>query len=100
MTIRQAVRRKVTAALSVSGICVALLLAIVRLWPDAPWAWVGIFLMLGSVAPLLYVVWLVSCPKCNAIFGQCNVFNVAFNLGGIPHCPNCGATLDGPQDGP
>jgi hypothetical protein len=100
MTIRQAVRRKVTFALSVAGVCVALLLAIVRFWPNAPWAWIGIFLMLGAIAPLLYAVWLVSCPKCHAIFGQRNVFNVAFNLAGSKHCPNCGVALDGSPDGP
>ncbi|WP_374558461.1 hypothetical protein [Thermomonas sp.] len=100
MTIHQAVRRKITIALSVSAICVALLLAIVRFWPDAPWAWTGTFLMLGAITPLLYAVWLVSCPKCNAIFGQRKVFNVAFNLAGILYCPNCGAALDQPSHGP
>jgi hypothetical protein len=101
MTIRQVVRRKVTRALTVAVVFLVSLVAIYQFARDAEWAWVSIPLMLGVMAPLLYVVWFVDCPKCHAIFGQRYVFNVAFNLPSFRNnrvCPNCEADLDAPCD--
>ena len=99
MTIRHAIRRKVIAALMASALCITLLLVLIQFFAKEPWAWIGIFLMIGAIAPMFYAVWLVDCPKCRAIFGQQNVFNVAFNLTGKARCPHCGVDLDGSLPG-
>ena len=103
MTIRQAIRRKVTSALVFSAACIAVVLLIFYFFPQAPWAGVSVLFMFGAVAPLFYAVLLIDCPKCHVIFGQTHVFNVAFNLltfndGSI--CPSCGVNLDSESSGP
>ena len=102
MTIRQQVRGKVTRALGISFAFLAALLAIVAIAKDAPWAWVSVPLMFGFMAPLLYITLLVDCPRCHAIFGQQNIFNIAFNLPSLrdtSRCPGCGVGLDTPSPG-
>ena len=103
MTIRQAVRRKVISALVVSLLCIGITLLVLKFFPQAPWAGISVVFMIGAIAPLLYAVWLIDCPKCQGIFGQKYIFNIAFNLPSFNdgnNCPHCGLDLDGPSRGP
>jgi hypothetical protein len=97
VTLRQVVRRKVTKALTVAAVFLALLLVFIHFAGSSEWGWVSAPLTLGVMVPLLYVVLMVDCPKCHSIFGQRHILNVAFHLpfpDNSGKCPHCRSELD------
>lgn len=91
MTIRELLKARTFKARVVGLGCWLLCVGVLFLYiPDSYKAWV-LVPTLGFVCALLYMLYFIRCPKCDARIGQAMTGMSKLNF-----CPTCGVSMDTP----
>ena len=97
MSIREAIAKKMRTAM-VLGFCCWLGLGALLVSGRTEFGALHVLAFGGFAAVILYVIFLVRCPRCKAPLGQVWASQYsAFSRHRLSFCPGCGVSLDQPR---